>query len=138
MDVRCVPVPVPFVTKAPQRLLASARDLTLSLVILLIPPGLRISASSAAPKHTSPIPLPPSYLSIISHHLRLAQLNSPPHPQFFITTVETPFLDNKHVVFGRVLSDGQSMLSVRKIEAVPTGVNDRPKLRVVVVECGEM
>ncbi|KAJ9113103.1 Peptidyl-prolyl cis-trans isomerase H [Naganishia adeliensis] len=58
--------------------------------------------------------------------------------QFFITTVETHFLDGKHVVFGRVVSDGQSMLSVRKIEAVPTGVNDRPRLPVRIIECGEM
>lgn len=53
--------------------------------------------------------------------------------QFFITTVETHFLDGKHVVFGRVISDGQSMLSVRKIEAVPTGVNDRPRLPVRII-----
>lgn len=53
--------------------------------------------------------------------------------QFFITTVETHFLDGKHVVFGRVVSDGQSMLSVRKIEAVPTGVNDRPRLPVRII-----
>ena len=53
--------------------------------------------------------------------------------QFFITTVETHFLDGKHVVFGRVVNDGQSMLSVRKIEAVPTGVNDRPRLPVRIV-----
>jgi cyclophilin family peptidyl-prolyl cis-trans isomerase len=38
--------------------------------------------------------------------------------QFFITTVPTPFLNGKHVVFGRVI-DG--MLSVRKIEAVDVG-----------------
>jgi peptidyl-prolyl isomerase H (cyclophilin H) len=47
-------------------------------------------------------------------------------------------LDGKHVVFGRIVPDGQSMLSVRKIEAVPTGMNDKPKLRVQIVECGEM
>jgi hypothetical protein len=47
--------------------------------------------------------------------------------------VETHFLDGKHVVFGRVISDGQSMLSVRKIEAVPTGVNDRPRLPVRII-----
>lgn len=58
--------------------------------------------------------------------------------QFFITTTETSFLDGKHVVFGRIVPDGQSMLSVRKVEAVPTGMNDRPKLRVQIVECGEM
>lgn len=36
-------------------------------------------------------------------------------------------------MFGRVVNDGQSMLSVRKIEAVPTGVNDRPKLPVRII-----
>lgn len=48
-----------------------------------------------------------------------------------------PFLcaDNKHVVFGRVV-DG--MLTVRKLEAVQTGQNNRPKLPCVVTQCGEM
>lgn len=57
-----------------------------------------------------------------------------PRAQFFITTVETTFLDGKHTVFGRILpGDNQSMLSVRKIEAVPTGAGDRPKLVVRIV-----
>lgn len=43
--------------------------------------------------------------------------------------------DNKHVVFGRVV-DG--MLTVRKLEAVQTGQNNRPKLPCVITQCGEM
>ncbi|KAG8797871.1 Peptidyl-prolyl cis-trans isomerase H [Serendipita sp. 398] len=55
--------------------------------------------------------------------------------QFFITTAPAEFLDGKHTVFGRVI-DG--MLTVRKIERVPTGANNRPKLAVKITECGEM
>lgn len=72
--------------------------------------------------------------------------------QFFITTAKCDFLDGKHVVFGKVI-DG--MLTLRKIENVPTGPNNRPKLVVKItgafllsldprqrlispVECGEM
>ncbi|KAG2755703.1 hypothetical protein P692DRAFT_20949802 [Suillus brevipes Sb2] len=55
--------------------------------------------------------------------------------QFFITTAKCDFLDGKHVVFGKVI-DG--MLTLRKIENVPTGQNNRPKLVVKIVECGEM
>lgn len=50
--------------------------------------------------------------------------------QFFITTAKCDFLDGKHVVFGRVI-DG--MLTLRKIENVPTGPNNRPKLAVKIV-----
>jgi peptidyl-prolyl isomerase H (cyclophilin H) len=56
--------------------------------------------------------------------------------QFFITCAKCEWLDNKHVVFGRVLGDG--MLAVRKIENVATGPNNRPKLACVISECGEM
>ena len=55
--------------------------------------------------------------------------------QFFITCAKCPFLDNKHVVFGRVV-DG--LLVVRKIENVPTGPNDRPKISVIISQCGEL
>ena len=47
------------------------------------------------------------------------------------------WLDGKHVVFGRVM-DAESMLTVRKIEAVPTAGQNRPRLDVVVTECGEL
>ncbi|KAI9599518.1 U snRNP-associated cyclophilin-like protein [Syncephalis fuscata] len=56
--------------------------------------------------------------------------------QFFITCAPCEFLDGKHVVFGRLLGDG--MLALRKIENVPTGANNMPKLPVVITECGEM
>lgn len=57
--------------------------------------------------------------------------------QFFITTVPTPFLDGKHVVFGKVAS-GQDV--VRKMEATKTGYRgkDVPNMDVVVALCGQM
>ncbi|XP_071505578.1 peptidyl-prolyl cis-trans isomerase H-like [Diadema antillarum] len=55
--------------------------------------------------------------------------------QFFITCAKCDFLDGKHVVFGKVV-DG--LLVMRKIENVPTGANNRPKIPVVVSQCGEM
>ena len=39
-------------------------------------------------------------------------------------------------VFGRVI--GESLLVVRKLENVPTGPNNRPKMQVLITECGEM
>lgn len=62
--------------------------------------------------------------------------------QFFITTgAKCDWLDGKHVVFGRVV-DSASMLTVRKIENVTviggSGGNSKPKLPVVISECGEL
>jgi peptidyl-prolyl isomerase H (cyclophilin H) len=53
-----------------------------------------------------------------------------PFLQFFITTAPCDFLDGKHVVFGRVI-DG--LLTLRKIENVATGPNNRPKLAVKII-----
>jgi peptidyl-prolyl isomerase H (cyclophilin H) len=55
--------------------------------------------------------------------------------QFFITCAKCSFLDNKHVVFGRVL-DG--MLLVRKIENVPTAASNNPRIPVLITQCGQM
>lgn len=57
--------------------------------------------------------------------------------QFFITTVPTPFLDGKHVVFGKVV-DGIEV--VRKMEHTKTGYKgkDVPNMDVVIAQCGEM
>ncbi|XP_064642486.1 peptidyl-prolyl cis-trans isomerase H-like [Lineus longissimus] len=68
----------------------------------------------------------------------LSMANSGPNTngcQFFITCAKCEFLDRKHVVFGRVY---EGMLVLRKIEAVPTGPNNVPKIPIVIVQCGEM
>jgi len=52
----------------------------------------------------------------------LAMANSGPNTngsQFFITTVETPWLNGKHTIFGYVKSD-ESFKIVKKLENVPT------------------
>jgi cyclophilin family peptidyl-prolyl cis-trans isomerase len=50
--------------------------------------------------------------------------------QFFIVTAaETPWLDGKHTNFGQVTA---GLDVVKKIEAVETGVNDRPLTAVVI------
>jgi len=55
--------------------------------------------------------------------------------QFFITCAKCDFLDGKHVVFGKII-DGHLVL--RKIENVPVGPNNKPKIPVTITECGEM
>ena len=57
--------------------------------------------------------------------------------QFFITTAACPWLDGKHVVFGKILDDGESLLTLRKVENVKTDGNNRPTLDCAVAECGE-
>ncbi|PWN39247.1 peptidyl-prolyl cis-trans isomerase [Ceraceosorus guamensis] len=53
--------------------------------------------------------------------------------QFFITTVPTPHLDGKHVVFGKVIA-GKAV--VRRMEAVETEAQDKPKEPVTIADCG--
>ncbi|KAL2717502.1 Peptidyl-prolyl cis-trans isomerase B [Vespula squamosa] len=53
--------------------------------------------------------------------------------QFFITTVQTPWLDGRHVVFGKIL---KGMNVVKKIEAVSTDSRDKPTEDVVISNSG--
>eukprot|EP01016_Furgasonia_blochmanni_P049787 TRINITY_DN75_c0_g1_i2.p1 TRINITY_DN75_c0_g1~~TRINITY_DN75_c0_g1_i2.p1 ORF type:complete len:209 (-),score=71.13 TRINITY_DN75_c0_g1_i2:195-821(-) len=54
--------------------------------------------------------------------------------QFFITTVDTPWLNGKHVVFGRVV-DGMDV--VKSIESMGSK-NGTPQKSVVIADCKEV
>ena len=54
--------------------------------------------------------------------------------QFFLTTAETPWLDGKHVVFGKVV---EGMSTVKRIEDVGSR-SGATTGKVVISECGEL
>jgi len=55
--------------------------------------------------------------------------------QFFITTVPTPHLDGKHVVFGQVL---QGFGVVKELESQEVDSNNKPFKDCVIADCGEV
>lgn len=64
----------------------------------------------------------------------LSMANSGPNTggsQFFITLAATPWLDDRHAVFGRVV---EGMDVIREIGATDTDARDRPREEVVMEE----
>ncbi|KAF7153107.1 hypothetical protein RHSIM_Rhsim01G0288000 [Rhododendron simsii] len=55
--------------------------------------------------------------------------------QFFICTVKTPWLDNRHVVFGHVI-EGMDVLE--KLESQETSRSDIPRQPCRIINCGEL
>ena len=53
--------------------------------------------------------------------------------QFFITTAKTHWLNNKHVVFGKVI-EGKGIID--KVENLKTDGDDKPIHRVMITKCG--
>jgi peptidyl-prolyl isomerase H (cyclophilin H) len=108
-------------------------------------PGLlsmAVSHSLSIPTALFLLSRPLSLSPCLNHTLLLANTlqNAGPNgngSQFFITTTPTPFLDGKHVVFGKVV---EGMDVVRKMENTKTGYRkpDVPNLDVVIAGCGEM
>jgi cyclophilin family peptidyl-prolyl cis-trans isomerase len=55
--------------------------------------------------------------------------------QFFLTTVATPHLDGKHVVFGKVV---EGMNVVTKMESYGSSPSGATKAKIIIGDCGQL
>ena len=83
-----------------------------------------------------------SHVPFFLAHVAIADTQPPPVPtslsplfQFFICTADTPWLNGRHVVFGKVL---EGMEVVRAVEATPTNAGNKPNEEVKVTASGEI
>ena len=79
-----------------------------------------------------------NFLYSLSREGLLAMANSGPNTngsQFFITLKDCPWLNGKHVVFGQVIKGMDVVKDVGKVE---TDGQDKPKVSVVIENCGEI
>ena len=54
--------------------------------------------------------------------------------QFFITTADTPHLDGKHVVFGKVVEGYDVVLAIERVGSR----SGRPSKEVQIMQCGQI
>ncbi|XP_054258336.1 peptidyl-prolyl cis-trans isomerase-like isoform X1 [Macrosteles quadrilineatus] len=55
--------------------------------------------------------------------------------QFFITYVPTPWLDGKHVVFGKVVEGFETIKKLEQYGQIPEG---KPSAKLIIQDCGEL
>jgi peptidyl-prolyl isomerase D len=73
-----------------------------------------------------------------THKGVLSMANAGPNTngsQFFICFGPTPHLNEKHTIYGRVI---HNYAMVEKMEANPTGAQDKPLEQITIVDCGEL
>ena len=54
--------------------------------------------------------------------------------QFFITTVPTPWLDGKHVVFGRVINGMNTVLDIERLGTQ----SGHTYQNIIIANCGQL
>lgn len=70
----------------------------------------------------------------------VAMTNSGPNTngcQFYITCAPCEFLNGKHVIFGKVI-DGMNVVRIINEVPITTTADSKPKLPIIISECGEM
>ena len=73
-----------------------------------------------------------------THKGLLSMANAGPNTngsQFFICFKDTPHLNRKHTVFGRVIKGYEHIEACEKVE---TGANDKPLTPIEIYDCGEL